>query len=62
MPYLLSVEESTGHLTVVKCASRTKGSAVEAVSKIIAGYKAYGHVIKAMRSDREAAFVAISSG
>ena len=61
VPYLLSVEESTGHLTVVKCASRTKGSAVEAVIKIIAGYKAYGHVIKAMRSDREAAFVAMES-
>ena len=58
-PYLISVEESTGHLVTVKCASRKLHDVVEAVLSVRNIYKGHGHVIKKVRSDREAAFIAM---
>ena len=60
-PYLLTVDDNTGHLASVKCASRKLEAAVEAVLKVKSSYAAYSHIIKSVRSDREAAFIAMET-
>ena len=59
-PYLINVDEATGHVTTVKCASRKLDAAVEAVLRVQASYKAYGHTLSSVRSDRESAFIAMA--
>jgi hypothetical protein len=58
VPYLISVEETTGHTCVLQLASKSQKSVELGLSQVIAQYKPYGHSVKTIVADREHVFSA----
>jgi len=56
--YLLCVDDRTGFMNVVKLESKSTTNLAEALSKVIAQYASNHHVVKYIRTDREANFLA----
>jgi hypothetical protein len=56
--YLMSIDDRTGFVNVVKLINKQSKQVLDGFRRIIAQYRSKGHVVKTIRTDREATFLA----